>query len=194
MDNQKIGVLLSNLRKENNFTQKQVAEKMQISDKTVSKWERGEGLPDISLLSELADIFSVSVDVLLSGKIEKKARRSGRMDGTRFYVCPYCSNIILASNETGIICCDQKLQPQFAQKPDETHTLIVEHIDGEKYVTMKHDMTKEHYISFVAQASKEKIEMIKQYPEWEMALRFPMRGMQNIYFYCTEHGLFCQNI
>lgn len=194
MDNQRIGMLIARLRKEKEMTQKQIAQRMQISDKTISKWERGEGLPDISLLSELADVLSVSVDVLLAGKIEKRESVGGRMDKTKFYVCPSCGNMIMASNEAGISCCDQKIQALTAQEADENHALRVEILDGEKYVTANHEMTKQHYISFIAQASKEKVEMIKLYPEWNVDLRFPMRGKQKVYFFCTEHGLFTQTI
>ena len=69
----KIGELLYFLRKERDLTQKQVANALNISDKTVSKWECGLGCPDISVLPELAEFFNVSVDYLLSGELNNLA-------------------------------------------------------------------------------------------------------------------------
>ena len=62
MDCKKIGSLIYELRKDKNMTQKQIADLMNISDKTISKWERGLGCPDISLLPELSQILGVSID------------------------------------------------------------------------------------------------------------------------------------
>ena len=69
MDCKKIGSLIYELRKDKNMTQKQIADLMNISDKTISKWERGLGCPDISLLPELSQILGVSIDQILSGQI-----------------------------------------------------------------------------------------------------------------------------
>ena len=66
MDHTKIGGLIRRLRQERGLTQRQLAERMGISDKTVSKWERGMGCPDLSLLPELSDIFRVDLDQLLT--------------------------------------------------------------------------------------------------------------------------------
>ena len=69
MDCKKIGKLILELRKDKNMTQKQLADLMNISDKTISKWERGLGCPDISLLPDLAQILGVNVDKILEGEI-----------------------------------------------------------------------------------------------------------------------------
>ena len=61
MDNVKIGNLINKLRKEKGMTQLQLAEKLHISDKTVSKWERGLGCPDVSLLTDLSGVFGVDL-------------------------------------------------------------------------------------------------------------------------------------
>ncbi len=68
MDCKKVGKLIYELRREKNMTQKQVAELMNISDKTISKWERGLGCPDVSLLLGLSNIFGVSIEGILSGE------------------------------------------------------------------------------------------------------------------------------
>ena len=74
MDHTKIGGLIRRLRQERGMTQRQLAERMGISDKTVSKWERGMGCPDLSLLPDLSDIFHVGLDQLLTGELD--ARRT----------------------------------------------------------------------------------------------------------------------
>ncbi|MCL2197955.1 MAG: helix-turn-helix domain-containing protein [Defluviitaleaceae bacterium] len=68
MDIEKMGKFISELRKSNQMTQKDLAAKLNISDKAVSKWERGLSCPDISLLSPIADIFSITTNELLNGE------------------------------------------------------------------------------------------------------------------------------
>lgn len=60
MDNQKLGIFITELRKEKGLTQAQLAQKLNVTDKAVSKWERGVGFPDIKLLEPLADVETVS--------------------------------------------------------------------------------------------------------------------------------------
>jgi transcriptional regulator with XRE-family HTH domain len=67
MDCGKVGKLILYLRKEKNMTQKEVADAMKISDKTISKWERGLGCPDVSLLSELSHILGVNIEKIRGG-------------------------------------------------------------------------------------------------------------------------------
>lgn len=68
IDNEKFGVFLAQLRKQKGFTQKELAQKLFISDKAVSKWERGLSMPDIALLSPLADLLGVTITELLRGQ------------------------------------------------------------------------------------------------------------------------------
>ena len=72
MDNVKTGALIAARRKELTLTQKELAEKLHISDRTVSKWERGVGFPDISLLEPLADTLGLSVLDLIQGEPQKQ--------------------------------------------------------------------------------------------------------------------------
>ena len=73
MDNAKTGGLIAARRRELSLTQKELAEKLHISDRTVSKWERGAGFPDISLLEPLADALGLSVLDLIQGETQKQA-------------------------------------------------------------------------------------------------------------------------
>ena len=68
MDQIQIGKFIATMRKENNMTQKQLAEKLSVSDKTISKWECGKGLPEVSLLLPLCEALHISVNDLLSGE------------------------------------------------------------------------------------------------------------------------------
>ena len=68
MDQIKTGKFISTLRKEKNLTQLQLADIIGISDKTISKWERGAGLPDVSLMIPLCEALEISVNELLSGE------------------------------------------------------------------------------------------------------------------------------
>ena len=68
MDQIKIGRFIADERKRKGYTQKQLSEKLGISDKTISKWERGNGFPEVSLLLPLCDELEITVNELLSGE------------------------------------------------------------------------------------------------------------------------------
>ena len=172
MDCKKVGSLILELRKEKNMTQKQLADLMNISDKAISKWERGLGCPDISLIPKLAQIFGVNIDILLSGEINSNDVVGGNMNKLKFYVCTQCGNMMTATGNAQISCCGKKLEALEAKKVDDNHKLIVEPVEDELYVTTEHDMTKEHYISFVAYVKGDRALILKQYPEWNMQFRF----------------------
>ena len=68
MDQIKIGKFIADERKRKGYTQKQLSEKLEISDKTISKWERGNGFPEVSLLLPLCNELEITVNELLSGE------------------------------------------------------------------------------------------------------------------------------
>ena len=72
MDNNNFGNFIMNIRKEKGMTQQQLAEKLYITDKAVSKWERGLSFPDITILKSLAEILELDVSELLNCKKGKK--------------------------------------------------------------------------------------------------------------------------
>lgn len=194
MDCEKIGKLICDLRKEKNMTQKQVADLMNISDKTISKWERGLGCPDVSLLPELSQILGVNIEEILVGKIELNETNGGNMKKLRFYVCPQCNNLLTATGDANISCCGKRIEPLTAEKATEDHLLSVEPVEDELYVSSEHEMKKAHYISFVAYVTGDRVFLVKQYPEWNMQFRFHKYGHGKLYFHCTNHGLFYQLI
>ena len=194
MDCKKIGKLILELRKDKNMTQKQLADLMNISDKTISKWERGLGCPDISLLPDLAQILGVNVDKILEGEINSNELVGGNMNKIKFYVCPQCNNLVTSTGEIDISCCGKKLEALSASKADDNHKLNIEPVEDELYITSNHDMKKDHYISFVAYVKGDRVLIVKQYPEWNLQVRFRKQGHGKLYFYCVNHGLYYQII
>lgn len=194
MDHIRTGQLIKQFRTELGMTQKQLAERINVGDKAVSKWECGNGCPDVSLLSALADIFGIDVNGLLSGEIDKNESEKGDMKKLKFYVCKDCGNIITAASETAVTCCGNKLSAPEPKKADESLQLKIEDIGGEWYITSDHEMTKEHYISFVAYVSDSSVMMFRQYPEWSININLPMYRSGRLVWYCNKCGLLYQDI
>ena len=189
MDQVKTGELIRRLRTEQGLTQKELAGRINVSDKAVSKWERGNGCPDVSLLSALAAVFGTDIEVLLSGEIDKNEKEKGDMKKIRFYVCPKCGNIITASSEAAVSCCGTKLTALEAKEAQDDEKLRIEDIGGEWFISSEHEMTKQHYISFVAFLSDSNVMMFRQYPEWNLQITMPLYRYGRLVWYCTNHGL-----
>ena len=194
MDNGKIGELIHRLRRERGLTQLQLAERLGVSDKAVSKWERGLGCPELSLLPDLAEALEVDMGKLLSGELAANDRVSGNVNRARFWVCPSCGNVVTGLTDTGVSCCGKRLRPLAARKADEEHNLTVQRIETEYFISSGHPMKKEHHIAFLALVKDDSLLLRKLYPEWEVQTRLPFWGHSRLYFYCTEHGLFWQNV
>ena len=184
------GTVIKQLREKNKMTQLQLAEKLGVSDKTVSKWETAKGYPDITLLEPIAEAFRISVTELISGNTIHNENISANMLRSKFYVCPICGNVIHSMGEAAIHCHGIQLTPLEAESIDEQHMIFIERIEDEYYVRIDHSMTKEHYISFVAAASSDGIQMVKFYPEGSAEVRFKINGVRKIFFYCNRDGLF----
>jgi DNA-binding XRE family transcriptional regulator/desulfoferrodoxin (superoxide reductase-like protein) len=197
LDCKKVGILLLRLRKEKGMTQKQIADKLNISDKAISKWERGLGCPDVSMLREISDIFEINIEQLLSGDLEPNQIEIGNLKRIKFYVCPYCSNVVNSTGDAEVSCCGRKLPPLAAKPADELHMATIEESGDEYYITFHHEMSKKHYISFVAYVTSDRMVLTKLYPEQSDAVRLPKlsgAGLQQkygaiLYYYCTRHGL-----
>ena len=188
------GAVIKDLREKNCMTQAELAEKLCVSDKTISKWETAKGYPDISLLEPIAKVFGVSVTELLSGNAVKNVNVSANMLRSKFYVCPVCGNILHSMGEAVVQCHGILLAPCQAEETDENHMIFIERVEDEYYVRMEHDMTKEHYISFVAALSSDKMQMVKLYPEGNAEARFKINGVKRILFYCNRDGLFSMDV
>ena len=184
------GEVIKKLREKNKMTQLQLAERLGVSDKTVSKWETAKGYPDITLLEPIAAAFRISVAELISGNTIHNANVSANMLRSKFYVCPVCGNVINSMGEAVIHCHGILLTPLEAEPTDEHHMIFIERVEDEYYVRIDHCMTKEHYISFVAAASSDNMQIVKLYPEGNTETRVKLRGVKRIYFYCNRDGLF----
>lgn len=188
------GTIIRELREKNGLTQAELAERLYVSDKTVSKWENAKGYPDISLLEAIAAALRVSITELLSGKAVSNVNVSGNMLRSKLYVCPICGNVIHCMGEAVIHCHGVLLTPAQAEETDEHHKIFIEGVEDEYYVRIEHDMTKQHYISFIAALSPDSIQMVKLYPEGNAEARLKTRAVKKILFYCNRDGLFSVDI
>lgn len=194
MDTVKTGNLIKTFRLEKGMTQKELADKLCLSDKTISKWERGLGCPDPAIWDRLSNILGVGVDSILKGEIESRQPVGGNMKKSKYYVCPQCGNILFSTAEAELMCCGRKLEAMEARKADQTQKLIVEMIEDDWYITSDHPMEKENYITFVAFAAGDRVQLYKQYPEWNMQVRFQKRGHGTLFWYSTTQGFLYQLI
>lgn len=194
MDQIKTGRLIRALREQKGLTQKELAEAIGIGNKAVSKWERGLGCPDVSLLPELSKVLGVGLETLLSGEIDANDQERGNMKKLKFYVCPDCGNLITTTSEANVSCCGRTLLPIEPQKAEGENKLSVEKIDDSWYVSSPHPMTKGHYVSFTALLTGDTLFLRRLYPEWDFQTRIPCFGHGILLWYCTQHGLFQQLI
>ena len=191
MNAEKTGLLIKELRTQKNMTQAQLAEILNVSDKAVSKWERGQGIPDISLFPILASALSVDERVLLSGELNKKSAVSGNMRKTEFFVCPDCGNVMFSLQNAEISCCGKPMVRLTAKESD---GLDISVNDGELYVTFPGSMSRENYISFIALVSGDTLIFKKLYPEWSVDVRFPLFRRCTLYWYVSNKGLMKKDV
>ncbi|MGN0830720.1 MAG: helix-turn-helix domain-containing protein [Candidatus Ornithospirochaeta sp.] len=189
MDQEKVGGIIKTLRKDKGMTQLELALCLNVTDRAVSKWERGLGCPDISLLTRLSEIFSVDIGSIIEGDMDENEKRSGNMKKTKFYVCPICGNIITASENTNVSCCGRKLEG-LEEKKNLDEEMKIERVDGtELYISSSHPMTKDDYISFFSYVTSDSLLLKKLYPEWGVDIRFPWLGHGKIMWYSEKEGL-----
>ena len=174
MHDQDTGTLLRRLRLERGWTQRQAAELLGVSAQAVSKWERGQGCPDVGMLPRLAKIFGVSVEGILDGDLLPAAPDGGNMKKIQFYVCPDCGNILTAAAGGQLACCGRRLEPLEVRSADPDHAVTVQEVEEDWYVTFRHPMDKGHYIRFAACVTPDRL----------------LRGGAKLYLCCSCHGLF----
>ena len=190
MDLSKNGKLLKDLRKSKGLTQQQLANSIGVLPKTISKWETGRGFPDVSIISMLADTLGVSEKILLSGDFLQNKKDVGNMKRTKFYVCEHCGNIIQCSGKSQIVCCGKTLEELKPKPANDNHNLTITNIEDDFYIEINHEMTKQHYISYVSYVAMDKVLTIKLYPEQNASVRFARMFGGKLYFYCSNHGFF----
>ena len=190
MDNYVTGAAIRRQREDKKLTQEELAARIHVSAKAVSKWETGRGFPDISLLEPLAGALDISVTELLSGTAVRNGNKAGNMLRGKIYVCPVCGNAICATGEAVVSCCGIALPPQEAEDADEDHGIRVEVSEDEYWVSMRHPMTREHSVSFLMAVSDQGVQFVKLYPEGNAEARFSISRVKDLYAYCNRHGLF----
>ena len=188
------GNTIKQLREGRNLTQAELAQMIGVSSKTISKWETAKGLPDITLLQPLAQALGISVIELMNGEQITNRNVSANLLRGKFYVCPVCGNAIHSTGSALVSCCGITLPPLEAEEADEEHGITIENVEDEHFITVHHPMTKEHFISFLAFVTCDRIQMVKFYPEGNAETRMQLRGMGQLYYYCNRHGLFRKKV
>lgn len=194
MDTYITGLTIKTLREKKGLTQAELASILGVSDKAVSKWETAKGLPDITLIEPLANALSVSVMELMTGDTVRNNNVSSNVLRSKFYVCPLCGNIVRAMGDAVISCHGITLPALEAEEPDADHEITIEKVEDEHFVTVSHDMTKEHFISFIAFLTSDRVQFVKLYPEGNAETRLNFRGGGYLYIYCNKHGLMRKRI
>lgn len=189
MNNYVTGKIIKELREKKKLTQLELANIIQVSDKTISKWETGRGLPDIALIEPLSIALEVSIIELFNGNFITNKNISSNMINSKFSVCPICGNIIHTMGENINSCCGLTLPILDAESDSDEHQINIEIVENEYYITMNHSMTKDHYISFIAYVTYDRCELVKLYSEQSIEVRFLRRGKGIIYAYCNKDGL-----
>lgn len=194
MDQQKTGALIRRLRQHRGMTQRMLAEEICVSDKTISKWERGCGVPDVGLLPPLAAALGTDAETLLRGEWNENDRSNGNMKKIRFYACPSCGNLLFSTDGAELACCGRKLSPLLPKKPDAENSLTIRNSDGQWFVTSVHPMERTHYVSFLAFLNGDTLLVRKLYPEWNLETNLPFFVHGTLLWYCTQDGLFEQHV
>ena len=188
------GVTIKQLRESRKLTQAELAELIGVSSKTISKWETAKGLPDITLLQPLAQALGISVIELMNGEHITNQNISANMLRGKFHVCPICGNVIHSFGSGVFSCCGITLPALEAEEADEAHGVTIEKVEDEHFISIPHPMTKEHFISFLAYVTSDRLQMVKFYPEGNAETRLQLRGRGDLYYYCNQHGLFRKKI
>ena len=188
------GTTIKELREKKGITQAELAGMLSVSSKAVSKWETAKGLPDITLIEPLAKALGVSVMELMSGGAVINKNTSSNMLRSKFYVCPLCGNIIRTTGDTLISCCGITLPALEAEAVDDDHRITIEQVEDEYFVTVDHEMTKQHFISFIAFVTSDRVQFVKLYPEGNAETRLSFRGGGYLYIFCNKHGLMRKKI
>ena len=178
------------LREAKHMTQAELGDNIGVSSKTISKWETAKGLPDISLLQPLSQALGDSLPELMNGEHIINRNTCANLLRSKFYVCPLCGNILHSTGDALISCCGIRLPPLEAEDADGEHPIAVENVEDEQFLTICHPMTKEHFISFMAFVTCDRVQLVKFYPEGNAETRMQLRGHGTLFFYCNRHGLF----
>ena len=116
------------------------------------------------------------------------------MNRVKFYICPTCNNVLFSTGKADISCCGRKLDALSIKAEPENHIMKIEEVEDDYFITMEHEMSKAHYISFVAYIECDRVLLMKLYPEQNAELRFPKMYSKKLFVYCNKHGLWEKRI
>ena len=186
-----VAQLIRQRRKELGLTQAALAERIHVSAKAVSKWERAAGMPDAAIIPALSLALGVSADSLLCGRVETNPPDGGNMKRIKFYQCPDCGNILTAAGGGELHCCGRRLEPLKPRPADEAHAVTVQEVEEDWYITFDHPMQKDHFFRFAAYVTVDRCLLVRLYPEQGSEFRIPqIRGGGKLYLCCSRDGLF----
>lgn len=146
----------------------------------------------MSLLPELGRLLGVQAEHLLEGEEEENPESGGNMKKSVFSICPVCGNLVLSTGETQVYCCGRRLEVLVPRKAEPEERLRAEPVEDDWFITGEHPMEKENYIPFVAFLQGDRVQLVRQYPEWNLQLRIPRRGRGMLVWYEKEKGLLYQ--
>ena len=184
------GTMIRRLREAKGLTQEELAARLHVTSKAVSKWETAQGFPDISLLESLAKALDISIIELFSGESVTNRNRASNLQRSVLYVCPVCGNSILSFGQAVVSCCGITLPPLQPEEADDAHAIQLAYSDGEYYVTIDHPMEKDHFITCIAAMSDNALQLVKTLPVCNAEARFDSQRVRWIYAYFNRHGLF----
>lgn len=190
MDRWVIGSTIRELRERAAITQADLAKRLGVSDKAVSKWETGRGYPDITLLEPIAHALGISAAELLAGNAVTNTNVSANMLRSQLYVCPICGNVVFSVGNAHVSCHGITLPPLEAEPIDDEHRLAMSMVEGELYVQSEHAMRKAHHLTFLAAVSPDRVQLHRLYPEGAAEARFNRAGVRYVYFHCNRDGLY----
>lgn len=194
MNQPTMGRSIRMLRLERGMTQKALAEKLGVSDKTVSKWERDQGWPDLSLLTPIADTLGADAYHLLTGGVRPDRLVGGNLQRGSYFICPECQSLTFSTGKAKISCCGRTMKAMTPQPASEQEQFAVRRIEDDFHLQSDHEMSKAHHLSFVALVSMERLQLVKLHPEWDAQVRFPWQHQGLLLWHCNRHGLFGQKI
>lgn len=154
----------------------------------------GTGLPDTGILDSIANALSISVSELFSGDIAVNKNLNSNLQNLCFYACPVCKNTVFSMGEGSFLCCGKRLERLCRREDDKSHGIRIEFAENEHYVSLEHEMSKEHYISMLCMVTNDRIQTVKLYPEQGACAVFGKFGHGMIYALCSNHGLFAKKI
>lgn len=174
MNAQKTGSLILEARTKLNMTQKELAEKINVSEKAVSKWENGRGCPDITILPSLSKVLQIDIESILRGDLSKNKSKGGNMQRLKIYRCPDCGNIITSTNQIDLSCCGHTLKELIPEdEADSSIIKSVEESDSQFFVTFKSPMTKTDYIAGIVTLAYDRTTVIPMFAEQEPSVTLP---------------------